>query len=91
MDMEHKSLQPVDNEAVIGIFRVDGTAKPELDVLKNFSKFVNIIAPHLEDYERSEISLHKTIFIGFNKKSYKGALRLFWNCPLCNFRVQDFP
>jgi len=57
--------QPIDNEAVIGIFRVDGTAKPELDVLMNFSKFFNFIAPHLEDYESSEIFLvipHSRIF-----------------------------
>lgn len=57
--------QPVDNEAVIGIFRVDGTAKPELDVLRNFSKFFNNIAQHLEDYERSEVFLvipHSRIF-----------------------------
>ncbi len=57
--------QPIDNEAVIGIFRVEGTAKPELDVLKNFSNFVNIIKPYLGDYEGSEVFIvipHSRIF-----------------------------
>lgn len=57
--------QPIDNEAVIGIFRVDGTAKPELDVIKRYSEFVNRIAPFLEDYEREEVFLvipHSRLF-----------------------------
>lgn len=57
--------QPIDNGAVIGIFRADGTAKPEFDVVKNFSKFVNNIAPFLEDYESEEVYLiipHSRIF-----------------------------
>ncbi len=49
--------QPIDNEAVIGIFRADGTAKLELDVLMNFSRFFNEISNHLDDYEKEEVFL----------------------------------
>ncbi len=57
--------QPIDNEAVIGIFRPDGTAKPELDVLEKFSSFLKKIEPYLEDYEQPEVFViipHSRIF-----------------------------
>jgi hypothetical protein len=42
---------PIDNEAVIGLFRPDGTAKPEFDVLRRFAAFAKRIAPRLSDDE----------------------------------------
>jgi len=41
---------PVDNESVIGFFRPDGTAKPELDVIAKFSNFFRDAAPWLDDF-----------------------------------------
>lgn len=43
--------QPVDNEAVIGLFRPDGTVKPELAVLSAFARFLAAAAPALDDFE----------------------------------------
>jgi hypothetical protein len=42
--------QPIDNEAVIGLFRPDGTAKPELDVLTDYAAFLRDAAPYLDDW-----------------------------------------
>ncbi len=47
--------QPLDNEAVIGSFRVDGTAKPELRVLQEYADFFNKAAPYLDDFEPEEV------------------------------------
>ncbi|HEY8132293.1 MAG TPA: hypothetical protein VII12_10390, partial [Thermoanaerobaculia bacterium] len=41
---------PIDNESVIGFFRPDGTAKPELDVVPRFAKFFREAAPWLDDF-----------------------------------------
>jgi hypothetical protein len=41
---------PIDNEAVIGFVRPDGTAKPELDVVPRFAKFFRQAAPWLDDF-----------------------------------------
>jgi hypothetical protein len=49
--------QPLDNEAVIGFFRPDGTAKPELDVLEPFSAFFAKAAPWLADYAPDPVVL----------------------------------
>jgi hypothetical protein len=49
--------QPIDNEAVIGIFRPDGTAKPELEVLSEFAAFFREAAPLLDDFEADPVVL----------------------------------
>jgi len=41
---------PIDNESVIGLFRPDGTAKPELDVVPLFARFFREAAPWLDDF-----------------------------------------
>ncbi len=59
--------QPIDNEAVIGIFRVDGTAKPELEVLSEFAAFFQGAAPFLDDFEVDPVVLvipHSRLFTG---------------------------
>jgi hypothetical protein len=43
--------QPIDNEAVIGLIRPDGTAKPVLAVVTGFASFFAKAAPWLDDYE----------------------------------------
>ncbi len=43
--------QALDNEAVIGAFRPDGTAKAELRVLQTFARFLAQAAPHLDDFQ----------------------------------------
>ncbi len=49
--------QPLDNESVIGIYRVDGTAKPELQVIKKFADFFTAAAPYLDDFLADEVAL----------------------------------
>lgn len=59
--------QPLDNEAVIGLFRPDGTAKPELDVLPRFAAFFRDAAPWLDDFEPDAVVLvipHSRLFLG---------------------------
>ncbi len=59
--------QPIDNEAVIGIFRPDGTAKPELDVLSEFAQFFREASPWLDDFEPDPVVLvipHSRLFAG---------------------------
>jgi len=41
---------PIDNESVIGLFRPDGTAKPEFDVVRKFAAFFREAAPYLDDF-----------------------------------------
>jgi hypothetical protein len=48
---------PIDNEATIGLWRPDGTAKPEFDVLRRFAAFARRAAPALDDYEPAEVVL----------------------------------
>ena len=43
--------QPIDNESVIGLFRPDGTAKPELRALRDLAAFFRQAAPWLDDFE----------------------------------------
>jgi hypothetical protein len=43
--------QPIDNESVIGLFRPDGTAKPELRALADLASFWREAAPWLDDFE----------------------------------------
>ncbi|MEM1181914.1 MAG: hypothetical protein AAGM22_26445 [Acidobacteriota bacterium] len=45
----------IDNETVIGFFRPDGTAKPELRVIRKFADFFADAQPHLDDYEPADV------------------------------------
>ena len=59
--------QPVDNEAVIGLFRPDGTAKPELEVLGEFAAFFRDALPFLDDFDPDPVVLvipHSRLFAG---------------------------
>ncbi|MEM8934212.1 MAG: hypothetical protein AAGE94_23665, partial [Acidobacteriota bacterium] len=38
--------QPIDNESVIGFFRPDGTAKPELRVVRDLAAFFEVATPY---------------------------------------------
>lgn len=42
---------PIDNESVIGFFRPDGTAKPELEVVRRHAEFFGEAAAWLDDFE----------------------------------------
>ena len=44
-------FMPIDNESVIGFFRPDGTAKPELSVVSRHADFFRVAAPWLDDFE----------------------------------------
>jgi hypothetical protein len=58
--------QPIDNEATIGFFRPDGTAKPELRVVPEFSAFFREAAPFLDDFEPDPVALvipHARLFL----------------------------
>ncbi len=48
---------PVENEAVIGFNRPDGTAKPELRVVDSFAAFFEKARTRLDDYEPGEVGL----------------------------------
>jgi hypothetical protein len=59
--------QPIDNEAVIGLFRPDGTAKPEMQVLADFAAFFKTAVPWLDDYEPDPVVVvlpHSRLFAG---------------------------
>lgn len=59
--------QPVDNESVIGLFRPDGTAKPELAALVEAAAFFREAAPHLDDFEPDPVMMvipHARLFLG---------------------------
>lgn len=59
--------QPIDNESVIGFFRPDGTAKPELAVVPDFAAFFAAAAPYLDDFEPDEVVAvipHSRLFMG---------------------------
>ncbi|MFN0205360.1 MAG: hypothetical protein ACKVS6_03500 [Planctomycetota bacterium] len=58
---------PVENEAVIGIWRPDGTAKPELRVMQQFGAFFTKAAPHLDDFLPNSVIVilpHSRLFAG---------------------------
>jgi hypothetical protein len=58
---------PIDEEATIGLFRADGTAKPELDPLIALGTFFRTAAPLLDDYEPDPVVLvvpHARAFLG---------------------------
>ncbi|MCL1893065.1 MAG: glycoside hydrolase family 5 protein [Holophagaceae bacterium] len=67
-----------DNEVVIGLFRADGTAKPEYDVIASFGKFAKDISPYLDDWDRDEIAVlipHQRIWLG-RPRADEGARRI---------------
>jgi hypothetical protein len=46
-----------DNEAAIGLFRADGSAKPEFDAWRGVAAFAHAAAPHLDGRERESVLL----------------------------------
>ncbi|HEY0789186.1 MAG TPA: hypothetical protein VGE86_11110, partial [Thermoanaerobaculia bacterium] len=48
-------MMPIDNESVIGFFRPDGTAKPELDVVPAYAAFFRAAAPLLDDFDSDPV------------------------------------
>lgn len=60
--------QPIDNESVIGFFRPDGTAKPELRVIPELAEFFARAAPWLDDFEPDPVVAvipHSRLFMGW--------------------------
>lgn len=58
---------PIDEESTIGLFRPDGTAKPELDPLVDAAKFFDVAKPYLDDFDRDPVVLvipHARAFLG---------------------------
>lgn len=58
---------PIDEEATIGLFRPDGTAKPELDPMIELGTFFRTAAPLLDDFELDPVVLvvpHARAFLG---------------------------
>jgi hypothetical protein len=58
---------PIENEAVIGIWRPDGTAKPELRVIRQFASFFAKAAPWLDDFYPDPVTVvlpHSRLFAG---------------------------
>lgn len=58
---------PIDEEATIGLFRPDGTAKPELDPMVDLGAFFRTAAPLLDDFEPDPVLLvipHARAFLG---------------------------
>jgi hypothetical protein len=67
-----------DNEAVIGIFRPDGTAKPEYDVVRSFGDFASKAAPFLDDWDDDDVAVlipHQRIWLG-RLRGDEGARRI---------------
>lgn len=68
----------IDNEATIGLFRPDGTAKSEFDVLRRFAAFARRAAPRLSDYEPADVVVvlpHARVWSG-RPKGFDGAKRI---------------
>ena len=58
---------PIDNESVIGFWRPDGTAKPELRVVPELAAFFAAAAPYLDDFAPDPIVVlvpHSRLFMG---------------------------
>jgi hypothetical protein len=58
---------PIDEESTIGLFRPDGTAKPELDVIEDYARFFTQAAPLLDDFAPDPVVLvvpHARAFLG---------------------------
>jgi hypothetical protein len=59
--------QPIDNESVIGLFRPDGTAKPELRALRDLASFLERGRGFVDDFEADPVVLvvpHARLFSG---------------------------
>lgn len=59
--------QPIDNEAVIGLIRPDGTAKPELRALTESAAFFQKAAPYLDDFDPDPVVMvipHARLLLG---------------------------
>ena len=59
--------QPIDNESVIGLFRPDGTAKPELRALHELAAFMERGRGYIDDFEPDPVVLvipHARLFSG---------------------------
>jgi hypothetical protein len=59
--------QPIDNESVIGLFRPDGTAKPELRALRDLAAFLQQARGQLDDFEPDPVVMvvpHARLFSG---------------------------
>lgn len=57
---------PIDNESVIGFFRPDGTAKPELQVVPELAAFFRAATPWLDDFEPDPVVIiipHSRLFM----------------------------
>ena len=48
---------PSDNEAAIGLMRVDGSFKPEFEAWRGFTQFATSAAPFMKDRERDDVLL----------------------------------
>lgn len=60
-------FMPIDNESVIGFWRADGTAKPELQVIPAFADFFRTAAPYLDDFAADPVVVvipHSRLFMG---------------------------
>ncbi|MEM6793089.1 MAG: hypothetical protein AAF725_03865, partial [Acidobacteriota bacterium] len=71
----------IDNETVIGFIRPDGTAKPELRVIRLFGDFFAQASPHLDDYDPAQVVAvipHSRMFMGrpAADKGYRRMVRL---------------
>ena len=91
-----------DNEAAIGLFRIDGSAKPEYDVFARFSSFIqshrNVFRAK-QDCEITIVVPHSNLFSVRNQatEATRRAVRtLFHECGLVadavsEYRPGDFP
>jgi hypothetical protein len=73
--------QPIDNESVIGFFRPDGTAKPEIRALSDLAEFFKRAAPELDDFEVAPVVAvipHSSLFMGRpgGAEGYKRMIRV---------------
>ena len=59
---------PIDEESTIGLFRPDGTAKPELDAMTRAARFLARAKDQLDDFEPDPIVVvlpHARVFLGY--------------------------
>lgn len=66
---------PIENEAVIGIWRPDGTAKPELRVFDLYNSFFQKSAGYLDDFSEQSVLIilpHSRLFSG-RQRAFDGT------------------
>ena len=59
---------PIDEESTIGLFRPDGTAKPELDAMTRTARFFAEARDRLDDFEPDPVVVvlpHARVFLGY--------------------------